>query len=246
MGDEHQRLVVLAQVRLQPLDGLEVEVVCGLVEEKHVRRAEQDLCQLGPGFLPAGELPQRLTELGFGKAEARRGPLLPAPPFAGRPPLPASSSNADSCHRRFERARIALHRGIGHTGLERSEALLDLVEVIKGAEGVLEKGELIPARRLLTQIPNADPLGARDVALVWLFACEDFEESTLARSVGTNEADAITAVDFEVNGTEDMVGSVVAVDAPESDQAHRGSPGAGISSSRVWMRSSSSWTRRCS
>ncbi len=53
VGDDHHRAVAGVQQLLDPADGVDVQVVGGLVEEQHVRVAEQRLCQQYAQF-PAG------------------------------------------------------------------------------------------------------------------------------------------------------------------------------------------------
>ena len=45
MGDGNDRALVLPQVGFQPLDAFCVEVVCGLVQQEHVRLLEKESAQ---------------------------------------------------------------------------------------------------------------------------------------------------------------------------------------------------------
>ena len=56
VGDDDEHAFVFQQIILQPVDGIEVEVVGGLVEEQRRRAAEQGLRQQHADFLSALEL----------------------------------------------------------------------------------------------------------------------------------------------------------------------------------------------
>ena len=70
MGDDDDRVRKAEQEILQPGDGLEVEVVGRLVQEQHVRVAEQGLGQQHPHLVPAFQLLHLLVAQLFGDAEA--------------------------------------------------------------------------------------------------------------------------------------------------------------------------------
>ncbi len=56
VGDEDDRMGIFAQVPLQPVAGLDVQVVGGLVQQEYVGLFEQKLRQGDPHLPPAGEL----------------------------------------------------------------------------------------------------------------------------------------------------------------------------------------------
>src|SRR5687768_5764667 len=53
MGNDNQAAVVGAQMVLKPVDGIEIEIVRGLVKQQNVRVAEQGLRQQDAHFLSA-------------------------------------------------------------------------------------------------------------------------------------------------------------------------------------------------
>ena len=55
VGDEDQRATPILQQVLQPLDGVQVEVVGGLVEQEHIGLGHQGLCQGHPLAGTAGQ-----------------------------------------------------------------------------------------------------------------------------------------------------------------------------------------------
>ena len=84
MGDHHQRPLELAQPLLQPGHHLGVQVVGGLVQDKHVAVVDQRGGQGRPLALPAGELPHPLFKIGDAQAgEDALGLVLPELPGLG-------------------------------------------------------------------------------------------------------------------------------------------------------------------
>ena len=74
VADEQQGAAAGLEVVFQPLDGLDVEVVGGLVEQQHVRLAEQDLGQLDAHVPALGKGLGQAAELVVQEAETQQGP----------------------------------------------------------------------------------------------------------------------------------------------------------------------------
>ena len=55
MGNKQQRAVVTEQKLLQPIDGFNIQMVGGFVQQQQVRLPDQCACQQHPPFEPAGE-----------------------------------------------------------------------------------------------------------------------------------------------------------------------------------------------
>ena len=55
MGDRQHGALELVQILLQPLGGLQVQVVGGLVQQQDVGVLQDQPAQIHPGLLPAGE-----------------------------------------------------------------------------------------------------------------------------------------------------------------------------------------------
>ena len=70
VADHEQRAAVGAQEAEQPVLGVGVEVVGGLVEQQHVAAGEQDAGQLDPAALATGEHAEGQVEAVVGEAEA--------------------------------------------------------------------------------------------------------------------------------------------------------------------------------
>ena len=70
VADGHHRALEAADIVLQPLHGVEIQVVGGLVQEKDVRVLQDEAAQVHPGLLPAGEAVEELLPHGLGDAQA--------------------------------------------------------------------------------------------------------------------------------------------------------------------------------
>ncbi len=68
VGDGDHRALVLVEVALEPLDGVGVEVVRGLVEEQDVRMGQEDLAEGDSAALA----PRALVDVGVGGRAAER------------------------------------------------------------------------------------------------------------------------------------------------------------------------------
>ena len=62
---QHEGSRILGQARLQTLDGREIEVIGGLVEQEQIRLADQNFGQLQPAALAAGQRGQGPAEVGL-------------------------------------------------------------------------------------------------------------------------------------------------------------------------------------
>ena len=84
VGDENERAVVAGEVVLQPLDGLDVEVIGRLIKENDFGLLEQDFGEVDT-HLPAGaELHHRTAEVSFAETETKENLLRIA--FHSSPP----------------------------------------------------------------------------------------------------------------------------------------------------------------
>ena len=183
VGDGDQRAVVADEEVLQPEDGVEVEVVGGLVQQQRLRLAEQRLGQQHAHLLPALQLAhlalvQRVGDVEALQQDRRVGLGLVAVLFA------------DDAFQLAQTAAVL----VGHLGLvvdalalfqrgpERLVAHDDGVDDPVGVEGELVLRE------------HADLLRPHDVALLRVdLAGEHLHEGGLARAVGAGEAIAPAA-----------------------------------------------------
>ena len=70
MGDGDHRAAESPDVLLQPLGGVEVQVVGGLVQQQDVRVLQDEAAQVHPGLLPAGEAVKELLPLRLRNGQA--------------------------------------------------------------------------------------------------------------------------------------------------------------------------------
>src|SRR5574340_361106 len=87
MGDNNCGALPLTELAFKPLHSVDVEVIGGLIQEKHVRLREQQACQVGASSLAAGEVVERHAEIALVETEARehlpdaRRVCIPAAPL---------------------------------------------------------------------------------------------------------------------------------------------------------------------
>ena len=127
MRDEHDRGVERLQVRLEPLERLDVEVVGRLVEQQQVGIAGQRPRQRGARELAAGERRQRAVEVRVAEPEPvqRRVDALAPVVAAGVLELRLGA--------RVGVERRASSRAVGHRGLERGQLLLEREQLLAAA-----------------------------------------------------------------------------------------------------------------
>ncbi len=173
MADDHHRAAIALQEVLQPHHAFEIEIIGRLVEQKEVRRAEQDRGE-GHAHAPAaGELRTRTKLVGGREAEAGQNLRRPCRRGIGVDRIEPVIDVA-------QRMRVALMLGGG----QQPRALR-----IGGEHGV-EQAHL-GARRLLRH--RADAPGARpaDLAVVGMELAEDhLEQRRFARAVAPDKAHA--------------------------------------------------------
>ena len=65
MRHQHESAWVFIKARLQAFDGRQIEVIGGLVEQQQIRLTDQNLGQLQPAALAAGQRAQRAAKIGL-------------------------------------------------------------------------------------------------------------------------------------------------------------------------------------
>ena len=144
VGHDHQRLVAGAQVVGQPRDGLDVEVVGGLVEDHQVVVAEQQRGQRAAAPLPAREADDRPVQGDTGEQllDDLAGAALRRPLVVGHP---------------------AEHRLADAVGVDELVALVEVADQQPAATrdppgvGLLEAGHDLQQRRLAVAVAPDDP-----------------------------------------------------------------------------------------
>ena len=199
------------EVVLEELDGLEVEVVRGLVEEEHVGRREDRARQHRAVLLPARELRERPLEVRLVEPEARQR-LLDLRDHV------VAALVLEPVRQRV----VAVVDGggvvaVGHRVLEPAHLRLDRVERLEGAGR--EVVERLGGVRLERLVDGGDPhrVGPDDLAGVRLLAAEgDAQEGRLAGAVAADEPDLLPGVVLPGDFPQHLLGAVALRDAVES------------------------------
>ena len=204
MRDEDDGAGVGPEVLLEPDDGLEVEVVRGLVEQEHVRLLEEELRERDPHLPPAAEL------LGH-----------PGVVFHGEP-----EPGQDLGHLRIHREPVpglelvvqvgvlahdpvvlgVLGRDLGHVVLELAHPGLDHGQTPEDRHGLVEQRAALERELLLGQVPvgrvprrGDAPLARMDVT------ADEPQERRLPRAVWPDETDAVVVADPPVHVAEERL-----------------------------------------
>ena len=182
VGDDHQHAREVAQPRLQPADGQDVQVIGGLVQQQGVGLAGQHLGQQHPQLEAPGKGGQGIVVDPRRQAEAledRRGAGL------GGVPVEVLGPGLQL----GEPVGVEGLRGPGEQGLLLGQ---DLPQLAVAHEGHVEDGVLLVQEVVLAQHPDAGPLGPADLAGAGVrLPREDVEQRRLAGAVGAHQAVAL-------------------------------------------------------
>ena len=192
MADEKNGAVVTRQELLQPLDALEVQVVGGLVKQKQVWVAQQELGQ-GDAHLPAArEVLRRLVEVGDGKAQTAQDRAGTALELVATQALEAVLCVAILLQERLERGTLL---GLGDLCLELAALLAKAADLGGGGHDLGERALVTGKLCLLLEIADGRPLLEGDGALVTgLDPHDDLEQRGLAGTIGTDKRPTLARV----------------------------------------------------
>ena len=215
VGDEHDRGVERLQVRLQPLQRADVEVVRRLVEQQQVGVAGERARERGARQLAARERGERAIEVTVAEAEAmqRRVDAL-APAVAARV-LEARL-----------RARVGVERGgvggaAGHRRLELREPLLDREQLLGAREHVVAQRERALARRALVVQRDARALAEGELAAVDRgLSGEHPQQRRLARAVAPGQRQSLPALEPERDAAQERLPHHVLGEVGGDDDGH--------------------------
>ncbi len=211
-GDE-QRPGAPPKVLLQPLDGVDVEVVRGLVQQQQVRVRYHQASEGGAGLLAARERRRRTQPLVAGEAEA--GERL--------------------VHTLVERVAAKDVEAMLEVRVPVAPGMAPVFEVLELHGHLLEVRGAVPDRgpqvrggherlvevRLLAQQAEGQVSAARDRPTVGLVAPgHDPEQCRLAGTIGTHEPHPLADGDGGIDLVEDDEGPDLPDDTLQADQAH--------------------------
>ncbi len=200
VGDQQERPAVAArQVLLEPLDGLHVEVVRRLVEDRQVRRRDQQPREVDPSPLAAAEpvhLRVRVLQAEVGEHRRRLALAVPATePLDRRGGLGLLVE---------ERLQLLRARARGHRLAHSVVACLGLAPRAETAEHDLLGGPPLGEDRSLREVVDGGVPAQGDLAAVGgLEAGEDLRQRGLARAVVADQADALALPDRQVGAREE-------------------------------------------
>jgi hypothetical protein len=213
--DEHDGGVERLQVRLQPLERGDVEVVRRLVEQQQVRVARQRAGQRGARELPAGERRQVAVEMRVAEPEpVQRAVDAFAPGVAAGVLQPGLGARVG-----VERAGV--HRAVGHRVLQLRQPRLERQQVTAAAEHVVAQREVAVARGALVVQLDAGLLGERELPAVdRRLAREHPQQRRLARAVAARQGQPVAALQLEGDAPQEGVPRHVLGEVGGDDDGH--------------------------
>ncbi len=213
VGDDQHGAAQVGEVALQPVDGVEVEVVGRLVEEQQIRRLRQRRAEMEPTALAAREARQRPLQVSVGEAEVLRD--------HGDPPLQLVAALHVVPIRHL---RQPIERGLGAAG----RRVLRLRERVpqgqhrgEGAEEGVEHRALGLYLVRLAGIGDAHLPADDDGAGVGReLARDEAEQRGFARPVGRDEGRALPRFQREGEPLKELVGAVAEGEVGDLEDSH--------------------------
>ena len=195
-NQDHGPWVVLEEA-FKPLDGFNVEVVGGLVQQQEVRGNEQKLAQFDPHLPASAEFAHFPMHVIGPEAESLQHALglflLDAGPHEGQTVVDFAQP--------IDEAGIGLTLVVGALcdfGRNAFHLILHFLESGEGALGFLENGGVLIVLHLLREVTNAVILWSGYVALARILdPGNDLEQGGLARTVASHKAHAVLAAHSE-------------------------------------------------
>ena len=215
MGHEDDGGVEGGQSVLEPLEGGDVEVVRGLVEQQEIRVAGEGARQRAASELAAAECAEGAVEVGVLEAEAaHRGHRLLAPVVAAGVLEPRLRAGVP-----VEGGVVAL--ALRHLGLELLELAFEGEQVAAALEDVLAQAEVQLSRRPLIMQRDARGLGEHELAEVHGgLAREHAEQRGLAAAVAAGQRKPVPLLELERDAAEQRLTGDVLPEIGCDDDCH--------------------------
>ena len=213
MADHDDEALAVHDEVLQPLDGLDIQVVGGLVQEDDVRLSEEGLGQQHLHLLLGGEGAHLAVQNVIGEAKAldQAGDVALSLPAAHLGEFRLQLAGPDAV-------------GVGEVLLLVQGVLLlhDVVEVLVAQDDGIQHGVGVVLEVVLLQNAHAVVLGDHHLAGGGLqIPGEDAQKGGLAGAVGADDAVAVAGDELEVHVLEERLAGEVQGDVVDSD--HSGS-----------------------
>ena len=220
VADQDQGRRAFQEEILQPLGGLDVEVVGGLVEEHEVRLGQQERGQHEAVLLAAAEGLDRLAEVLLAEAQ----PLEDAGDFVfqvvGVAALDLVLKVIVAVGQAFVLGRIGF---LGDGGRDAERLLLQGDEAGQGRLGLVPEGAAALPAGLLFEVARMHGGVQPDRAAVGLFpAGEDPEQGGFAAAVGPGQGDPLAGADLEGHAVQYRLGAEVFADVFDLQEDHQG------------------------
>ena len=195
MTDDDRGPAIVAQESLQPLGGLEVQVVRRLVEQQQIGLKHQNLGQSQPGELPAAEgRGLDVVQLGL-KAQRRQGHLNAGFVLVAAGDLEFVAEPVVMPHLGLELGP----RQMSHFVRDFLDSLLESEEVLDAGVHLLQHRPLAAEGGLLGQIADPQALLPDDPAHVrGDLAGDQPQDGRFARTVGPDHADLLAGMELKV------------------------------------------------
>ena len=198
--DDQDRSVPILQVRFQPFDGFDIQVVGGLIQQQQVGVGKQQPGQQGAGALPAGKLGQ--GALVIGRQETQAGQRLADAQLVGVAAAALEGQLAGA----VELQGVLGLVGVAHQGLQAGQLGLLLDQVAEGRQALVPQGVLGDKHGFLRQVAHAQAAGAVHLAAGRLFQPDqDAQQGGLAHPVGAHQGDPRPVGDAERDVAEDII-----------------------------------------
>ena len=220
--DDHQSCRLLQQVALQPLDGLDVEVVGRFVEQQQIGILEQDLAE-GDPHLPAAGV---VADLAFSRlrAEADRWQQLvdARVELVAVQRFKATLQTAQVLDQSIEMVGIGGRLFGAHRLFHRPLLIENEGGFTEGLEQLFANAALGVDVEFLLQVGDARfPLTHHLATGGLLLSSNQPQLGGFASAVDAHEADAITGLHLPGDVTQDLAGGVNLADALESQHRCR-------------------------
>ena len=213
---EDDRGVERLQVRLEPLEAVDVEVVGRLVEQQQLGVARERARQRRAGELTAGERREAAVQVLVAEPEAVQRRVDRLAPVVAAGVLELALRGAVGGEGRV------VERAVGHRGLQRRQLLLERQQLLAARQHVVAQRQVAVARRALVvqRDPHAlleDELAAVDPGL----AAEHAQQRRLARAVAPGQRHAVLALELERHAPEQGLSRHVLGEVGCEDDCHR-------------------------
>ena len=232
MGDDHHGALARVQYPFQPANGVDVEVVGGLVQQQDIRVGEQGLGQQHPQLQARGDFAHG-TEVQF-RADAGAQQDLAGAALRG---VAIHLGEVGLQLRDFHAVLVGhLRQAVDAVALLLYRPQLGVAHDHRVDHGILLEGELI-----LAQL--ADTLIGRDRHVAGAgrqAAIEDFHQGRLAATIGADEAVTVAVAELDGNVFEQGLGAKLHGDVCCAD--HCGVPGGKMGGARFIPRQAADYT----